>query len=314
MAPSVVLLVVTALAVYAVNGNVVSDRSIQNKVSTTSFDDYVSRWRMMPLSGAAYSSDPQACLDNVFGPSTATITKVINVKCDETPEDTCQVFSGVNHMDKSIIISFRGSYGNQQILLEGVDSIFLKKMSWPTGGEVAHYFGNAFNMMWAEGLKDDLLALKNNYPDYKEIWFTGHSLGGALASLAAATIIHMGYASADNVVVYTQGEPRVGDHAYARGFDALLKYDYRVVHKHDPIPHVPFELKKLDYFHHKQEIWYDNDMSTAQYTVCPGDESDNCSNRYLDLAPADHAIYYGKHMNDFGKNGCIGLSPPPPRS
>lgn len=42
-------------------------------------------------------------------------------------------------------------------------------------------------MMWNGGLRDDFLSLKNSYPDY-EYWFTGHSLGGSLATLAAAEV------------------------------------------------------------------------------------------------------------------------------
>ena len=39
---------------------------------------------------------------------------------------------------------------------------------------------------------------------------TGHSLGGALASLASTLIIYEGETSKDDLMLYTFGQPRVG--------------------------------------------------------------------------------------------------------
>ena len=51
------------------------------------------------------------------------------------------------------------------------------KVPFPGGGNVSHYFYNAFLTVWNGGVKDDFNIFKNRYPNY-EIWITGHSLGG----------------------------------------------------------------------------------------------------------------------------------------
>jgi predicted lipase len=66
------------------------------------------------------------------------------------------------------------------------------------------------------------------------IYFTGHSLGGALASLAAAEFAKK-YKLAP---VYTFGKPRVGNKKYAEWFNSILT-GYRVVHYHDAAPATP---------------------------------------------------------------------------
>ena len=102
-------------------------------------------------------------------------------------------------------------------------------------------------------MKDDFLTLKNANPDH-ELWVTGHSLGGAMASLAATTISKLGYMSPDKIKLITFGEPRVGDADYASAVDTLIPYVYRIIHAHDIVPHVP-PRGLYGYIHHKGEVW-----------------------------------------------------------
>ena len=72
---------------------------------------------------------------------------------------------------------------------------------------------------------------------YIKFRITGHSLGGALATHAAAHLLSQGI----NVdMLYTFGSPRVGDNKFSTWFDALLKNTkVRVTHGRDPVPHLP---------------------------------------------------------------------------
>lgn len=115
------------------------------------------------------------------------------------------------------------------------------------------YFLDGFNDVWAAGMKDDFLALKNANPSY-ELWVTGHSLGGAMASVAATTISKLGYVSSDKIKLITFGEPRVGNADYVTVLDNLLSYVFRIVHAHDIVPHLP-PMGLLGYTHHKSEVW-----------------------------------------------------------
>lgn len=76
----------------------------------------------------------------------------------------------------------------------------------------------------------------------RDIWITGHSLGGALAVLLAATLEENGIEAAG---LYTYGAPRVGNSTFARRLNQALKGKphYRVVNGGDIVPHLPSELR-----------------------------------------------------------------------
>jgi predicted alpha/beta-hydrolase family hydrolase len=72
------------------------------------------------------------------------------------------------------------------------------------------------------------------------IIITGHSLGGALATLCADAAADMGV---EVEAVYTFGSPRVGNGSFARQYnDDLADVTCRVVNARDPVPHVPWML------------------------------------------------------------------------
>ena len=74
----------------------------------------------------------------------------------------------------------------------------------------------------------------------QQIWLTGHSLGGALAVLLAATLFENGI---DVHGLYTFGAPRVGNKQFAKALNERLdgKAHWRVVNRDDIVPHVPLE-------------------------------------------------------------------------
>jgi acetyl esterase/lipase len=71
----------------------------------------------------------------------------------------------------------------------------------------------------------------------KIITVTGHSLGGALAALAAIEL-RRAYPAA-LVRVYTFGAPRVGNRAFSALYDAHVPDTWAVVNLEDPVPRVP---------------------------------------------------------------------------
>ena len=74
----------------------------------------------------------------------------------------------------------------------------------------------------------------------QRVWVTGHSLGGALAVLLAAT---MRESSLPVHGLYTFGAPRVGDQRFAGRLNRELEgaAHWRVVNEGDLVPHVPPE-------------------------------------------------------------------------
>jgi pimeloyl-ACP methyl ester carboxylesterase len=71
----------------------------------------------------------------------------------------------------------------------------------------------------------------------RKVFVTGHSLGGALAILAALELKRQGFNIAQ---VYTFGQPRVGNKAFAAMYNYALKDStFALVNEGDPVPLLP---------------------------------------------------------------------------
>jgi len=226
------------------------------------------------------------------------------VTCAPNLVDKCSAITAISRDDQAIIIGFGGSVNFIQIVLEAQEAIFANKTVFVGGGNVSEYFYNAWKAIWDAGMQDDLLTAKNGNPGYK-LWVTGHSLGGSMASIASAYVVKLGLFTSDSVTLYTFGQPRTGDTNYAAAHDQLMgPTTFRVTHKADVVPHVPTEDYE-GYEHHKNEVWYNNDMTKADFSECDVDEGSSCSDsNLLDLSINDHTHYFNKEVHTFGECGC----------
>uniref|UniRef100_A0A1I7U763 Lipase_3 domain-containing protein n=1 Tax=Caenorhabditis tropicalis TaxID=1561998 RepID=A0A1I7U763_9PELO len=268
-----------------------------------SYTDAFARNQMLALASAAYSSNPQHCLDTKF--TNAQLKRQIYLKnCALLNNDVCSGYTAVLHNDKAIVISFRGTQGFFQLISEANKSIFESQMSWVAGGKVSKYFGDAFSKVWAAGMKDDFASLLSQNPGY-EIWVSGHSLGGSLASLAASYIIGTKLVDGSRVKLVTYGEPRTGNKDYAHAHDNQLAFSYRVTHNRDVVPHVPNEDFE-GYYHNKYEVYYRENMKAgAKFTICNGDEDNSCSDGlWITTSIDDHLHYFEKDISAWGDKGC----------
>uniref|UniRef100_A0A7E4W774 Lipase_3 domain-containing protein n=1 Tax=Panagrellus redivivus TaxID=6233 RepID=A0A7E4W774_PANRE len=272
-------------------------------IAAASYSDSLARNKLVKLAGASFTDNVQHCL-NQFIPNSELIQQV-TLPCDFFQKDTCSGYIAVSHSDKSIVMAFRGTTGYTQLISEGGMTAFTKKINFAAGGKVAEYFFNGFDVLWQGGLKDSFLKAKNANPGYN-VWVTGHSLGAAFATIGATTIVHLGYAPANRMKLYTFGQPRVGDSDFAAAHDKLGFESYRVTHHQDIVPHVPPQLFE-GYHHHQSEVWYNNDMTIGEpYIECDADESKKCSDSNLiDLSMNDHTHYFNHSVSGFANDGCV---------
>lgn len=122
------------------------------------------------------------------------------------------------------VVAFRGTEVSEiRDLLADLDLFPDEATDAP--GKVHRGFKNALDEVWGDvrRLLDDTAASK--------VWFTGHSLGAGLATLASSR-----YPGEQGV--YTFGSPRVGDRGYAAGYG---EYHYRFVNQNDLVTLVPPE-------------------------------------------------------------------------
>jgi triacylglycerol lipase len=116
------------------------------------------------------------------------------------------------------------------------------------GGKVHQGFQAGLAQIW-----EPLLARLSAFRSHQPLLLTGHSLGGALATLAAAELLAAGQ-PIDGL--YTFGAPRVGDPAFTACFNAELQHcTFRLVNHQDWVPHLP--PSACGYAHVGQSIYFD---------------------------------------------------------
>ncbi|RDW56567.1 hypothetical protein BP6252_14095 [Coleophoma cylindrospora] len=138
---------------------------------------------------------------------------------------------------------------------------------------------------------DAIKAATAAYPSYAVV-VTGHSLGGGVATIAAAYIRAAGI-PAD---IYSYGSPRVGNTEFVNFVDAQQGSNYRVTHTTDPITRYPGQF--FGYRHTSPEFWLSTGSATttsygiADIQVCEGISNKDCSvaSSSVDLTP--HMYYF----------------------
>ena len=127
---------------------------------------------------------------------------------------------------KFIALAFRGTEANK---MEDIKTDLKSKTTQcETGGKIHIGFQEGY-----EKVAVDIQA-KINEPQFQEkpLFITGHSLGGALAMIAAKKLTHKGGIAA----CYTFGAPRVGDEEWISDIKTPV---YRLVNAADCVPMLP---------------------------------------------------------------------------
>ncbi|KAF2759878.1 alpha/beta-hydrolase [Pseudovirgaria hyperparasitica] len=143
-----------------------------------------------------------------------------------------------------------------------------------------------------------LAAAFKKYPSAALI-ISGYSLGGAIADLQFADLIAT--SSYKIAAVYTYGEPRTGNQAYANFVDAKSKSTssngiyFRVTHANDPVPRLPPAGAPIDYVHCRTEYWeMSSSAPSASSTYhCFGQEPSDCNEKASGSNVNDHLSYAG---------------------
>ncbi|KAF0176454.1 MAG: lipase class 3 [Limisphaerales bacterium] len=145
-----------------------------------------------------------------------------------------------------LLVCFRGSESAQ----DWITDLTAKQTAWRNTQRVHAGFYAAHVAAWPMACRD-LLALIAAHPE-SPVCFTGHSLGGALALLAARDMVEARPGLASRTSVITFGAPRVGNRAWSRAYDRLLRdRTFRLVNEEDPVPRVPFALRGFQHVGHE---------------------------------------------------------------
>jgi triacylglycerol lipase len=140
--------------------------------------------------------------------------------------------------DSTVVVAFRGTEpGKLKDWMSDLDTQFCDGPF----GKVHNGFRMALSHVW-----DELNQCVAEFQDHgQSLWVTGHSLGAALATLAAAH-----WREADKPVhgLYIFGAPRVGDRVFERTFDQDFgARNFRFVNNADLVTRVP--LRTMGFSH-----------------------------------------------------------------
>ena len=154
--------------------------------------------------------------------------------------------------DNNIVVVFRSTtsddgWGTTLNVLTDLKS-YLKKIEFITEESPNFETYNQINVhagFHNEYLRyrDQIIKYIDKHPN-KNIYVTGHSLGGALATLAS---FDLAANKPRSVRLYTYGSPRVGLSEFRIAHEEIVPDSYRVVIDGDPITRVPGSM--LDYEH-----------------------------------------------------------------
>ncbi|KAI8620852.1 Alpha/Beta hydrolase protein [Chytriomyces sp. MP71] len=182
----------------------------------------------------------------------------------------------LSHAIESHVARQRSLLERADLLLQNVLQYMVDWIRVDDGEILVH---SGFQGEWSL-LKANLVPILHKltikFPTY-DVTFVGHSLGGAVALLGATDLVHEGPLPGPKVRVFTQGQPRVGNHAFRKFVQKLrLKEVARVVNYGDPIPH--FGLQTWGFRHVMGEYWIkldgtlqscdDSDEHDGEDTIC----------------------------------------------
>lgn len=142
----------------------------------------------------------------------------------------------------AIVVSFRGteSFGDaimdMKMRLEPIcEHIFIDNDKCP---KVHRGFKKQFDDVVRQ-IDEKIKEFVGKSGSLLPIYFTGHSLGGGLATIAS---LYFSFSVSNPIICITFGSPRVGDNLFAKLFDLRIKHSIRFVNQEDPVPFMPPDL------------------------------------------------------------------------
>mmetsp|Transcript_24871 Transcript_24871/g.43489 ORF Transcript_24871/g.43489 Transcript_24871/m.43489 type:complete len:326 (-) Transcript_24871:89-1066(-) len=220
-------------------------------------------------------------------------------------------FIGVREQEKQIVVVFKGTNSTDDLITDikskfyFFDECIVKNISL---GYVHHGFCDYYRGLEAAGIADVAAALRRDlYPGYQMI-ITGHSLGGAAAALFALDVAQRYPLIGNKPWLYTLGQPRTGDAAFAARLFKACSAVFRVVHRADMVAHLPLCCHSIPFmeckttkqcpYHSMNEVWYDNDMpvDNKDYQLCTGIGENRTCEGWVEMSIRDHLSYFGFHV------------------
>lgn len=212
-------------------------------------------------------------------------------------------FIAADDVERKVVVSFRGT--DNQINRMTNLKIYTTEFTYAPVPDIMVHQGFLESMESLSGhfmySLRKIMAYRK-YRDYNLV-LVGHSLGGAMASLAAVKIKRELNLNWSRIQIFTYGQPRTGNLKFAHWYNAQRVTVARVVNYADSIPHLLGG--SLGYFaHHQNEIFITPSPTGGPPRVrkCANDvlEDPQCSNSLPvnDYSSDYHSTYFDANFKD----------------
>ncbi|KXN74483.1 alpha/beta-hydrolase [Conidiobolus coronatus NRRL 28638] len=219
-------------------------------------------------------------------------------------EHNSAAFFGVNHERKLIIVSYRGTSNFKNWLINLDFKLVGLRTNQTSAIKVHSGFNNAADALMPK-IRSSLLMAKKQNPKYK-IVFTGHSLGGAIATLAAAKLAEERAIEWSDIQLITFGQPRVGNSRFADYLNSKPIESARVTTKGDIVAISPGRTLK---YYHSQHIVHMN--LNGESIKCSTTKEDRACTHYLkSLSLSAHFTFKNQRIN----SNCVDPKTVDPRN
>jgi triacylglycerol lipase len=145
-------------------------------------------------------------------------------KAKVLPLSRYKVLGFIAVRDDCVYLIFRGT----ESISEWVGDSRFVQVKFLDGWGKVH---KGFRQIYKSCSKELLSTLSDLEGDHSRLCIAGHSLGGAISTLACADILEQ--TSFQSPVHYTFASPRVGDLAFARQFQERVPASYRILNTED---------------------------------------------------------------------------------
>ncbi|KAI3434954.1 hypothetical protein D9Q98_003008 [Chlorella vulgaris] len=259
--------------------------------------DFAVAWRLSSYVAISYC--------NVSSIAGWNCTRCGGISADFTPEQVVfdsawdlLGFVGYSEPLDAIVVAFRGTdshsiYNWVQNMRTWRTDLALGYPNAPMGALVHGGFFTSYNSSaLASNITAGVTALRRRHPG-SPVYVSGHSLGGAMATLCALDL-RLNLKMPD-VRVYTFGSPRVGNLIFAQWFEGVVQVHWRFTHNRDIVPSVPPGY--MGFYHVAREVWVvDLLYGHTLVGVCDASGEDMaCHNSMCHLglcsSLADHLLY-----------------------
>jgi len=232
--------------------------------SNTTLIDAIEMMRTYHVNGEMDSSIKDLLQFLLKGDPRASIYKFVNDK-----KSGLQCGITISPENKRICVVFRGTESIRDLLCD----VSFCKMELTPGVRVHRGFNQVLVGDTYRLIRTSLHELTTQYPHYS-VYLSGHSLGGALATLCAYKFVHLPmFSNVDMFHVISYGSPRIGNIGWRDAFNNNSRLSHlRVTNDKDIITVTP----TWGFYHVGREVH----MDMSSVSVIGNEDNYSLLNRY----------------------------------